>query len=212
MCYRTKLNTKISKIERTFEAAFAEPDLYVPRDEVNAFDFLKTPVIIDAAPGEILFYQWGLIPFWAKNDQIKKSTLNAKIETAAKKPAFRDSVENRCLVAANGYYEWQWLDSKGKNKQKFLIKPNDQEVFAFAGIYSIWRDPECNEEIGTYSILTTEANELMSEIHNMKKRMPVLLNKNDHSSWLQGKELDFFAFPYEANLRAINLEDQGSLF
>lgn len=212
MCYRTKLNAKISEIERAFEAAFAEPELYVPTEEINAFDFLKTPVIIDAAPGEILFYQWGLIPFWAKNDQIKKSTLNAKIETAAEKPAFRDSVENRCLIVANGYYEWQWLDSKGKNKQKFLIEPVDQDVFAFAGIYSIWKDPSVNEEIGTYSILTTEANELMSEIHNMKKRMPVLLHKKDHKSWLHGNNIESFAFPYEVNLQATSLEGQASLF
>ena len=70
MCYRTKLNAKISEIERTFEAQFTEPEKYTPHDEINAFDFWRTPVIADASPGEILFFNWGLIPFWAKNDQV----------------------------------------------------------------------------------------------------------------------------------------------
>ena len=203
MCYRTKLNAKIGQIEKAFDAKFTEPELYLPQDEINAFDFAPNPVISDHAPGEILFFNWGLIPFWAKNDQIRKSTLNAKIETVTEKPAFRGSVENRCLVLANGYYEWQWLDEKGKNKQKFLITPMEAEVFAFAGIYSSWRDPETNSEVNSFSIITTEANELMSKIHNNKKRMPVVLHQKDHSAWLKGKEVDNFAFPYEVQLNAV---------
>lgn len=201
MCYRTKLNAKISAIEKTFEAAFLEAEKYTPQDEINAFDFAPTPVISDAAPGEIIFYNWGLIPFWAKNDQIKKSTLNAKIETVSEKPAFRDAVKNRCLVIANGYYEWQWLDEKGKNKQKYLISSAEEEIFAFAGIYSGWKDPETQQQLFTYSILTTEANEIMSEIHNNKKRMPVVLHQKDHRVWLEGKPVKNFAFPYEVKLQ-----------
>ena len=212
MCYRTKLNAKISNIEKTFQATFVEPGLYVPREEINAFDFLKTPVISDVAPGEILFYEWGLIPHWAKDESIRKSTLNAKIETANDKPAFRDAVQNRCLIIANGYYEWQWLDAKGKQKQKFLIESSDQPVFAFAGIYSTWKNPATDELLYSYSILTTEANELMSEIHNKKKRMPVLLHKNDHRAWLDGAAMAKFSFPYEANLKATGVNGQGLLF
>ena len=177
MCYRTKLNSTIRKIEKTFESNFLEPQEYKPKQEINAFDFSKTPVITDEGRGEIEMYHWGLIPFWAKNDGIKKSTLNAKIETVSEKPAFRDAVKNRCLIIADGYYEWQWLDSKGKEKQKYLITPQDQEIFAFAGIYSSWRDPQNNEQLNSYSILTTEANDLMSKIHNNKKRMPVVLKQ-----------------------------------
>lgn len=202
MCYRTKLNAKISEIEKTFEATFVTPEDYVPRKEINAFDFPQTPVISDFSRDEILFYNWGLIPFWAKNKDIQKSTLNAKIETVTEKPAFRDSVENRCLVIANGYYEWQWLDEKGKNKQKFLITSAEDEVFAFAGIYSRWKPSANDQEIVSYSILTTEANELMDSIHNNKKRMPVMLRQQDHSAWLQGKPMAAFAFPYEARLQA----------
>ena len=201
MCYHTKLNAKISAIEKTFDAAFLEPEYYKPQDKINAFDFAPNPVISDAAPGEIIFYRWGLIPFWAKNDQIKKATLNAKIETVTEKPAFRDAVQNRCLVIANAYYEWQWLDEKGKNKQKYLISSSKEDIFAFAGIYSSWKDSATAQEIITYSIITTEANEMMSKIHNKKKRMPVVLNKKDHQAWLDGKPAESFAFPYEVPLQ-----------
>ena len=202
MCFRTKLNSRIIEIEKAFEAAFVEPGLYTPQEEINGFDFQGSPVITDAAPGEILFYNWGLIPFWAKNDNIKKSTLNARIETLAEKPAFRNSVENRCLIIADGYYEWQWLDEKGKNKQKYLVTSAEEEIFAFAGIYSHWQEPTTGNSIGSYSIITTEANELMAEIHNNKLRMPVILHHKDQQAWLQGASHNDFAFPYEVKLTA----------
>lgn len=77
-------------------------------------------MIIDENPGEINMFNWGLIPFWAKNDMIKKATLNVKIETVTEKPAFRNSIGKRCLTVASGYYEWQWLDPKGKIVPKDL--------------------------------------------------------------------------------------------
>ncbi len=175
MCYRTKLDSNLSEIEKTFGANFVDTDSFKPMKEINGFTYIKTPVITNEIKSEIQMFNWGLIPFWAKDDSIKKMTLNAKIETAAQKPAYRNSVDNRCLIIADGYYEWQWLDAKGKEKQKYLIQPTEQEIFAFAGIYSTWKNPENGEQINSYSILTTEANELMSEIHNNKKRMPVVL-------------------------------------
>ena len=202
MCYRTRLNSKIAKIERTFDAAFLDPEKYHPQSEINAFDFLATPVIADFSQTEILFYNWGLIPFWAKNEAIKKSTLNAKIETLKEKPAFRDAVSKRCLIIADGYYEWQWQDTKGKQKQKYLITSAEEEVFALAGLYSTWKEPHSGRVFETYTIITTEANQVMSEIHNNKKRMPVMLRKSDHAGWLQGKNIEEFAFPYEAPLEA----------
>ena len=202
MCYRTKLNAKIGEIEKAFDAEFLDPDAYTPMQEINAFDFLETPVITDENQGEIRMFHWGLIPSWAKDDEIKKMTLNAKIETIDKKPAFRNCVNNRCLVLANGYYEWQWLDPKGKQKQKYLLEPEDQDLFAFAGIFSTWSDPQSGLELYSYSIVTTEANELMSRIHNNKKRMPVILRKEDRRNWLSGTEVGNFAFPYEVNLKA----------
>lgn len=205
MCFRTKLNTKIFEIEKAFDASFTEPELYTPQEEINGFDFSKNPVITDAAPREILFYNWGLIPFWAKNSDIRRSTLNARIETLVEKPAFRNSVDNRCLIIANGYYEWQWLDEKGKSKQKYLITSAEEETFAFAGIYSHWQHPATGKKMGTYGIVTTEANELMSMIHNNKQRMPVVLHRNDYNDWLKGATPKGFAFPYEVQLTAQKL-------
>lgn len=206
MCYRTKLNKKIFSLEKSLDARFLEPDKYQPQLEINAFSFSETPVITYDSPGEIQMFQWGLIPFWAKDDTIKKMTLNSKIETAAKKPAFRNSVDNRCLVIAEAYYEWQWLDPKGKTKQKFILEPRDQEIFAFAGIFSTWKNPENNNIINSYSILTTEASDLMSKVHNNKKRMPVVLKPQDHKNWLQGSDLRNFALPYDVPLTATAID------
>jgi len=202
MCYRTKLNAVLKDIESTFKARFIEPESYTPMDEINGFSFMKTPVITDENQGGIEMFNWGLIPFWAKDDKIRKMTLNARIETLKEKPAYRNSVINRCLVIANGYYEWQWLDPKGKEKKKYLITPKDQELFAFAGIYSSWKNPQNQELVNSYSILTTDANELMSEIHNSKKRMPVVLKKEDRKNWLSGDEVLNFSFPYTVELEA----------
>lgn len=205
MCFRTRLNARIIDIEKTFDARFSEPGLYHPQEEINGFDFSLNPVITDFAPGEILSYNWGIIPFWAKNDDIRKLTLNARIETLAEKPAFRDSVNNRCLVIANGFYEWQWLDPKGKTKQKYLITSAEEDIFTFAGIYSHWNDPRTGEKKSSYTIVTTRSNELMSEIHNNKERMPVILHNKDRKSWLQGAAHENFAFPYQVTLKAQKL-------
>ena len=202
MCYRTQINAKIKEIEKAFDAKFLEPEIFSPQEEVNAFDFSKTPVITDESHGEILMFNWGLIPSWAKDNTIRKMTLNAKAETVTEKPSFRSNVNNRCLIIATGYYEWQWLDSKGKSKQKYFIRPANQDLFAFAGIYSRWQNLHNNDQVNSYSIITTEANELMSEIHNNKKRMPVVLKKEDREKWLGGVNVSHFSFPYEENLIA----------
>lgn len=105
------------------------------------------------------------------------------------KPSFRNVVNNRCLIVADGFYEWQWLDEKGKQKQKFQLTLPDNELLAFAGIWSEWLDKSTGELINTYSILTTEANELMSKIHNTKKRMPVIVSVDNEQNCLNGQEL-----------------------
>jgi putative SOS response-associated peptidase YedK len=161
-------------------------------DYYNGFEYPKTAVITDNNKNELQFFNWGLIPFWAKDDSIKRYTLNAKIETLSEKPSFKKSVNNRCLIIADGFFEWQWLDAKGKTKQKYLITLPQNELFAFAGIWSQWTDSVTGELIYSYSILTTEANELMSNIHNSKKRMPVILTKNNEIDWLDKKPISEF--------------------
>lgn len=202
MCYHTKLTANVKAIEKEFAAQFYEPELFKPQVAINGFAFGLNPVVLDEDRGHITMANWGLIPFWAKDDAIKKMTLNARIETAASKPAFRNSVKNRCLIIADGFYEWQWLDAKGKKKQKFMIEPTDQEIFGFAGFYSSWKNPDSGEEIISYTIATTEANELMAKIHNNKKRMPVIVTKQDRNAWLNGTDLQNFEFPYNVSLQA----------
>ena len=220
MCFHSQQSQSAQTLEHRFNAKFENSSLFKP-GIYNGFEFPHTPVITNTEPHKIQLFQWGLIPFWAKDDSIKKFTLNARIETIAEKPAFRNVVNNRCLILADGFFEWQWLDEKGKRKQKYLLTiPQDssrglspttedsipqnepssrgrvlspttniQEPFAFAGLYSQWTDKQTGEQINSYSILTTQANELMSKIHNNKKRMPVIVAPENEQPWLSGQPL-----------------------
>lgn len=192
MCFYSKLSKKAVELENRFNAKMDQANLFEPSEVINAFAFPATPVITDREPDKILFYHWGLIPYWAKDSSIRKHTLNARIETLNEKPAFRAASQHRCLVIADGFFEWQWLDAAGKKKQKFQLSLPDGGLFAFAGIYSHWTDTESGELVHTYSIVTTEATGLMSVIHNSKKRMPVILDPALENDWLQGAPLPLF--------------------
>lgn len=188
MCFHSKQSKSAQELEHRFKAKFKNTEQFQP-SVYNGFQFPITPVITNKEPQTIQLFNWGLIPNWAKDNSIKKNTLNARIETIAEKPAFRNSINNRCLILADAFYEWQWLDNKGKQKQKYEIALPNNEPFAFAGLWSEWVDKETGELIQTYTVLTTEANELMSKIHNTKKRMPVILEINHENEWLNGQEL-----------------------
>lgn len=169
MCYHTEQTKLKLEVESRFKAKIKDVEKFKPTQHFNGFDFPLTPIIIDENPSEIVHYNWGLIPTWAKDDSIQKMTLNARIETVDEKPSFKNSVNKRCLVIANGFYEWQWHDTKGKNKTKYQIGIGNDNLFAFAGLYSQWTDKNTGEIKDTYTIVTTEANPLMAEIHNIKK-------------------------------------------
>ncbi len=189
MCFNYQLEIDIAATEARYNAKVKDPGLF-NTGNFNGFTFPRLPVITNKEPDLIQFYSWGLIPFWAKDREIQKNTLNARIETIAEKPSFRNCVQNRCLIPATAFYEWQWLDEKGKLKQKYKLTINDQDVFSFAGIYSTWVDNGTGEIVNSFSILTMDANQLMAEIHNTKKRMPVIISSNDEQNWLSGGELN----------------------
>lgn len=213
MCFHTEQTKLAIELENRFEATLDNPLEFHPQNHINGFEFPKTPVIIDEKPKIITHYNWGLIPAWAKDEEIQKYTLNAKIETVTEKPSFKNSVNKRCLVIADGYFEWQWLDPKGKIKQKYEIGIPNQELFAFAGLYSQWVDKNTGKIKNTYTILTTEANPLMAEIHNTKKRMPVVLKREDETKWLEHEPIHNFAFPYDVNLVAKQIHpDKATLW
>jgi putative SOS response-associated peptidase YedK len=130
---------------------------------------------------ELELMRWGLVPAWAKDAKIGRSTMNARAETVRTSAAFRDAFERRrCLVPASGFYEWMKLD--GKNRQPYAITVKDAEVMAFAGLWDRWKDPANGEWLLTYTILTTDPNELMELIHD---RMPVILAEKDYGRWIE---------------------------
>ncbi len=155
----------------------------------NGFSHPTLPVVYTAGATTI---SWGLIPHWVKDmqqaQQLAKMCLNAKIETVHQKPAFRAAVtENwKCIVPASCFFEWHWEDAKGKQKTKYAIKLRDNDFFYFGGLYSRWLDHETAEMITSFTIITCPANELMSKIHNTKKRMPTLLAVENAKDWLHG--------------------------
>lgn len=187
MCFYFQQSKTAQELQNRFHAQFEEDENYIP-SQYNGFQFPKTPVITNDRRNEIQLFNWGLLPSWSKDKSIRMNLLNARIETIKIKPAFKALVKNRCIILSDGFFEWQWLDEKGKKKQKYLITLPDENAFAFAGLWNEWVDRSTGEIIKTYTIITREANELMSNIHNSKKRMPAILNPDDELLWLSGDE------------------------
>lgn len=132
----------------------------------------------DSDRRKLAMLRWGLIPFWAKDMKIGYKTINARAETAPDKPAFRSAFrKRRCLIPADGFYEWKGL--KGR-KEPYLVRLRDEQPFAFAGLWERWKGPD-DDVIESCTILTTDANEFLKPIHD---RMPVILSARDYQAWL----------------------------
>lgn len=151
---------------------------------------------------EIAWLRWGLIPSWADDPAIGHRMINARAETVADKPAYRAAFRRRrCLVVADGFYEWQ---RRGKQKQPYFLHIDDERPFGFAGLWESWEGAD-HSHVESCTILTTEPNAVMEPIHN---RMPVILAPDDYDTWLQPEEADRRQLlgllgPYEGNsLRA----------
>lgn len=169
----------------------------IPR-RFNISPTQKVLVVLDESPHESTEVRWGLIPSWASDRKIASSLINARCETVATKPAFRTAFKKRrCLVPADGFYEWQKV---GTGKQPYNIGMKNGEPFAFAGLWETWQDPESKEQVRTCSIITTSPNELTAPIHD---RMPVILSKEKRAAWLEPgrdvEELKSFLVPYPAS-------------
>jgi putative SOS response-associated peptidase YedK len=139
----------------------------------------EAPVIIQAAGRRTVeLFRWGLIPWWVKDPAIGNKMINARGETLAEKPAFRDLLgKRRCLVLADGFYEWR---KEGKGKVPMRSKLKSGEPFVFAGLWDSWKQPD-GSLLCTYTIVTTEPNDVLRPIHN---RMPVMLSNDDALKWL----------------------------
>ncbi|HYL91985.1 MAG TPA: SOS response-associated peptidase [Alphaproteobacteria bacterium] len=199
MCGRYRLTAK----ERYMRDHFGldEDPVWAPR--WNIAPTQPVPVIRqDAKQPRRAFslMRWGLIPYWAKDPSIGFKTINAMSETAAEKPAFRDAMkQRRCLLPADGFYEWQKMGPKEKQPYNFGLL--DGSAFAFAGLWDRWRDP-AGQVIESCTILTTEPNSLVAAVHD---RMPAILSPEDYDLWLDPgledpKRVSDCLKPYEAKL------------
>lgn len=156
---------------------------FAPNYNVAPMQFI--PAIIEGKQGNRLGeLRWGLVPSWAKEDKIGASMINARAESLPDKPAFRKLLTTRrCLIPADGFYEWQ---QRAGGKQPYRIVMKDGSPFAFAGLYDIWTGPQGNK-LATCTIITTEPNSLMAEIHS---RMPVILQPEHEAEWLARDNTD----------------------
>jgi putative SOS response-associated peptidase YedK len=165
-------------VDEYFATVSGEDD-WVPRYNIAP----SQPVVtIRQDAGEparkVSIMQWGLVPSWAKGPGIGYKTINARAETVATTPSFREPFKSqRCLVPADGFYEWQ---RDGKTKQPYCFEVNDGELFAFAGLWDEWKNAQ-GELIESCTILTTMSNSLLADIHD---RMPVILRQDDYELWL----------------------------
>lgn len=151
----------------------------VLKPNYNVAPMHNIPAVIASDEGKRLGeLRWGLVPVWAKDEKIGNKMINARAETVAEKPTFKRLLKSkRCIIPADGFYEWK---KDGASKQPFRILLNDGGIFSFAGLYDTWEDPEGNK-LSTCSIITTTPNSLMADIHD---RMPVILRPEDEADWL----------------------------
>jgi putative SOS response-associated peptidase YedK len=177
MCGRFTLSVDPADLKDVF------PDFSFPAQTSSRFNIAPTqPVLVLPNDGtnKADFFVWGLIPSWAKDPTIGNRLINARAETLAEKPSFRSAYKyHRCLVFADGFFEWQ-SQAGSKSKIPYLIRLKSGKPFAFAGLWEHWQSSD-GSEVKSASIITTTPNELMEPIHD---RMPVILPSNAYAQWL----------------------------
>jgi putative SOS response-associated peptidase YedK len=181
MCGRYALTVSARVLAEVFELD------HVPEHEprYNIAPTQEVPIVRRGRDGgrEPCPARWGLIPSWAKDAKIGARMINARSETAASKPSFRAAVKRRrCLIPADGFYEWQKV---GSGKQPHFIRFADERVFALAGLWEVWR-PQEDQTVTSCTILTTEPNEAVAPLHD---RMPVVLSPSAYAEWLSPDQL-----------------------
>ncbi len=179
MCGRFSQSKSSEAIAQAFEVA--NVPFLTPRYNIAPTQLVATVLQKDDTKRQFQMLHWGLIPSWAKDPKIGARMINARAETVAEKPAFRAAFrQRRCLVLADGFYEWQQQE---KQKHPFYFRMSDDYPFAFAGLWEHWEGQD-GKVIESCTILTTEANKLVCPIHD---RMPVILAPQDYDLWLAPK-------------------------
>lgn len=185
MCGRFTSNAKPEQIEKEFKVGKLNPKIFKPRYNIAPTQMI--PAVLETDGERIVNeLRWGLIPRWAKDESIGNKLINARAETLAEKPSFKNAFRaRRCIIPASGFYEWQGRGTGAKQPFYFYLK--EREVFGFAGLYEEWLDKESGELLETCTIITTEANKVLEPVHD---RMPVILKAKDYEQWLDEKEKD----------------------
>jgi putative SOS response-associated peptidase YedK len=201
-CGRYTLHQTPAQLAKRYNVAKAPADI---RENYNVAPGQIMPVVVEEdGKTTIELMKWGLIPSWSKDPKIGYRLINARDDTIFEKPVWRSVIlKKRCLIPADGFYEWQKIEENAgakKHKQPFYIHPKQTGIFSFAGVWESWKDAE-DKEWKTYSIVTTEPNKEMRDIHN---RMPVILPPEDESSWLdvsrtKREQVEPFLLPYHDN-------------
>jgi putative SOS response-associated peptidase YedK len=185
MCYSNSSTSKNIDLSRRYKKEIPEGLNETPIYYQSGFAFSKWRII--TASDEITEMNWGLVPSWFNGSdpkEISAMTLNSRVESATEKPSFKHLVSrNRCIIPSSGFFEWQL---NGKVKIPYFIYPKNDFVFSMAGLFDTWLDSKTGIILSTFTILTCDANPLMGEIHNTKKRMPCILNKELESNWING--------------------------
>lgn len=188
MCFYNSMSKKAKQLAarygRKSDIVEIYKDILEEKYRVSAFTYPEYPIITKLE--EIQVFKWGLIPFWTKDEQdaekVRKMTFNARTESIFEKPSFREPIKRRrCIVPSTGFFDWRHEDKK---KIPFFISVKNEDIFSMAGIYDVWNDKATGELLHTFSIITTQANPLMSYIHNTNMRMPAILSKENEEKWL----------------------------
>ena len=186
MCFSVNVNLVKEELENRYGATFLDPEKYNPSYYYHAFGLPELPAVCSGRTDKIQLLKWGLIPSWVKSkdnaDEIRFKTFNARAESIDTKPSFSGSFHsNRCIIPVKGFFEWQHVGAK---KIPWYIYRTDDEILSLAGLWDEWVETSTGELFSTFSIITTDANELMAEVHNSKKRMPVILDRKSEKQWI----------------------------
>jgi putative SOS response-associated peptidase YedK len=186
MCFSVNVNLIKEELENRYDATLIDHDKYRPSYYYHAFSLPEIPAVCSGMPDRIRLLKWGLIPSWTRSlddaNTIRYKTFNARSESIATKPSFSSSFRSkRCIIPIKGFFEWQHA---GKEKIPWYIYHSENDILSVAGLYEEWTENSTGEIFNTFSIITTDANDLMAEIHNSGKRMPAILDRNSESRWI----------------------------
>jgi putative SOS response-associated peptidase YedK len=188
MCYNIAYIEKRLDVlaKRYATKAPSNSQFVAPVFHASAFSFPIWPILTMEEPDSFRFYKWGLVPFFVKNLEqalkLRTMTPNCIGEEAFDKPSFRIPIRNhRCIVPVSGFFEWQTVN---KLKYPYFIYNTNHEIISLAGVYDSWLDTSSGEIYNSFSIVTCPANSLLTKIHNIKKRMPLILNDDQVKTWL----------------------------